>query len=318
MSEQRYTPVGLFMRALVLVGLGAALVIAFQMGREMPAGVSGIAARAEAAPATVDLHQAATGGNVEAIRAALDAGADINAPLIDRGGAKAGMTPLMLACFSGSEDAVSVLLEAGAKTEARSTDGRTALIYAAGWGGVDKVRRLIDAGATLDARATDGMTALMFAAVRGDVESVRALVAAGARVDERNRWRQTALMGAARNGSIEKVQELINAGAAVDMSDQFGDTALSIAAASSDAGAPVLELLLEAGAQVDKPDNDGVTPLMKAAEAGHEPKVRVLLAAGADATLKDTANGWTARDWAAKRDDATGRTIADILGGGSK
>lgn len=315
MGQGEKSTLGMFMRVLVLVGLIAAVAIAFQMGRELPStdgrSASGNAARA--ATVGIGLHQAASSGSVDAVRAALAQGADPNTPLPPDDTNRGGMTPLMLACFEGSPEAVKALVDAKARTEARTSDGRTALIYAAGWGNAQKVQILLDAGATVDARASDGMTALMFAAARGETDSVRALVAAGARVDERNRWRQTALMAAARTGSLEKVAALLSAGASVNDSDQFGDTALSLAAASSDAGAAVLQALLAAGASVDAADTDGVTPLMKSAETGNEEKVRSLLTAGASTTIKDRANGWTARDWAAKRDDENGRKIVAVL-----
>jgi len=320
MSKQEMSPLGVFMRVLVLVGLVAAVVLAFQMGKEIPTASDGMMPRntANAAAASPGLHQAAAGGNAEAVRAAIAGGADPNAALNEQDSSRDGMTPLMVACFEGGPDVVKALVDGGARTEVRTSDGRTALIYAAGWGNVQKVQTLLDAGATVDARASDGMTALMFAAARGDVECVRALVAAGARVDERNKWRQTALMGAARTGSLEKVEALLGAGASVDMHDQYGDSALSIAAASSDADARIVEMLLSGGAKVDEGDTDGVTALMKAAESGDEAKVRALLKAGASAQVKDRTNGWSARDWAAKRDDERGRAVVAILEGGGK
>lgn len=315
MSKGERSTLGIFMRVVVLVGLVAAVWIAFQMGRELPgSGNSTGTSTANAATVGVGLHQAARSGNVDAVRAALAQGADPDVPLTSDDSNRGGMTPLMLACFEGSAEAAKALIDAGARTEARASDGRTALIYAAGWGNAQKVQLLLDAGATADARASDGMTALMFAAARGEADSVRALVAAGASVDERNRWRQTPLMGAARSGSLEKVKALLDAGASVDISDQYGDTALSIAASSSDTGIDVLEAILASRAEVDAADADGVTPLMKAAEVGDLAKVRVLLATGASASVTDRANGWTARDWAAKRDDDSGRAIVDLLG----
>ncbi len=315
-NQSERSTLGLTMRALVLAGLAAALVIAFLMGRELGGadGPPGTAARA-AEPAT-GLFDAVARKDAAGIRAALAAGADVNGTLPDGSApaSRAGMTALMVACFEGSEACVAALLDAGARTDARAADGRTALIFAAGWGGAACVQRLLAAGAATDARAADGMTALMFAAARGDVESVRALLAAGARVDERNRWRQTALMAAARTGSLEKVGALLEAGATVDLADQFGDTALSIAASSTYADESVLRTLLRAGAPPDQADNDGVTALMKAAEAGDEAKVAALLDGGASPTLKDRINGWTARDWAAKRDDEQGRAVAEMLG----
>ena len=107
---------------------------------------------------------------------------------------------------------------------------------------------------------------------------------------------------------------MLEAGASVDLAAQFGDTALSLAASSTYADDAVVRTLLRAGAAPDQADNDGVTSLMKSAEAGDEAKVAALLDAGASVTLKDRANGWTARDWAAKRDDEQGRAVAEMLG----
>lgn len=315
MSKSERSTLGLTMRALVLTGLGAALVIAYLMGRELGgADTTGDGAARAATPAT-GLLDAVTRKDAAAVKAAIASGADINGTVAEGAGAagRAGMTALMIACFDGSADCVRALIEAGARTDARTADGRTALIFAAGWGGPGCVEPLLSNGAAVDARAADGMTALMFAAARGEIESVRALVAAGARVDERNKWRQTALMAAARTGSLEKVGVLLDAGASFDLADQYGDTALSIAAASSYADEAVLRRLLSAGARPDEPDNDGVTALMKAAEAGAAAKVAALLESGAAADLKDRANGWTARDWAAKRDDEQGRAVVELL-----
>jgi ankyrin repeat protein len=306
---------GLTMRAVVLVGLGAALVIALMMGRELGGAESTAGGTARAATPAAGLLDAIARKDAGGVKAALAAGAAANsvAPEGASPAGRAGMTALMVACFENCPECVSALLGAGARTDTRAADGRTALMFAAGWGGARCVELLLSAGAAPDARAADGMTALMFAAARGEVESVRALLAAGARVDERNKWRQTALMAAARTGSLEKVRALLEAGASVDLADQFGDTALSIAAASSYADEGVVRALLSAGARADDADRDGVTALMKAAEAGDAAKVAALLDAGASVSLKDRANGWTARDWAAKRDDEQGRALVEML-----
>lgn len=129
-----------------------------------------------------------------------------------------------------------------------------------------------------------------------------------------NKWRQSALMHAARTGSLEKVNMLLEAGAVAGATDLNGDTAIGIAAAN-EAPVDVIQALAKAGAPVDAADADGVTPLMKAAEAGNVDLVRALLALGADAKKKDKANGWTAKDWAAKRDDEKGRGVLGAIEG---
>ena len=54
---------------------------------------------------------------------------------------------------------------------------------------------------------------------------------------------------------------------------------------------------------------------MKAAERADAGQVEVLLKAGASLAAADRVNKWTARDWAAKRDDEKGRIVAEMLAG---
>lgn len=274
------------------------------------------AAQAAPPPNLSAFHEAVERNDTESMRRLLSTGPqgslDINATIMSDQPTRQGFTPLILAVYEGNLQTVKALLEAKAKTELRAGDGRTALVYAAGWGDAGKVRALLDAGARTDARANDGWTALMFAAARGEPGSLKALVESGADINATNKWRQTALMAAARVGSIEKAQLLLDAGALANLTDIEGNTALSIAA-SNEIDAQVLAVLLKAGAPVDMPDRDGVTPLMKAAERGDAEQVKVLLAGGASTSLRDTSNKWTAKDWAAKRDDDKGRAVVGLL-----
>jgi ankyrin repeat protein len=106
------------------------------------------------------LASAAGGGEIEAARAWIEAGAGVNTP-----GAN-GNTPLMLAA-QGWPDIVATLLVAGADVDAADADGDTALHFAVlgyRWSTEqDKsamVRRLLVAGANVRARNRKGHTAL--------------------------------------------------------------------------------------------------------------------------------------------------------------
>ncbi len=258
------------------------------------------------------IHEALSKNDAKLIAAAIKSGADVNAPSGDESASRAGMTPLAQACFDGSPEVVRALLEGKAKLESRSADGRTPLMFASGWGDGSKVRMLLDAGARVDGRSNDGWTALMFAAARGDVTSVQSLVEAGADVNASNKWRQTALMAAARTGSVEKVQKLLDSGADAKAVDVNGDTALTLAAAA-DVPATLIDVLVKAGTPIDAADRDGVTALMRAADRADTAHIQALLTGGADKTVKDKVNTWTARDWAAKRDDEQGKAAAKLL-----
>lgn len=295
---------------LALLILGGLIIF----GVQALAGGGSVSGSGGAAPSAsrISLSDAVMRDDIAAVKSAIASGADPNAAIVTDKPGREGMTALIHAAFEGKAETLRALLDAKPKIEARTEDGRTALMYAAGWGDAAKVKLLLDAGARTDARAADGWTALMWAAARGEPASVKALVQAGADVNAANKWRQTALMAAGRAGSPEKVAMLLEAGASAAATDMNGDSALSIAAAG-DTPAPVLETLAKAGAPINGTDVDGVTPLMKAAERGDAEAVGVLLKSGADAKIKDRSNGWTAKDWAAKRDDEKGRAVVKAL-----
>ena len=82
------------------------------------------------------IHDAAKAGDVAAITAALDAGADINAKT------GKGKTPLMNAASRGHVEIVRVLLKEGALREAKDLEGFTALQLAERYGRQDVVQFL--------------------------------------------------------------------------------------------------------------------------------------------------------------------------------
>jgi hypothetical protein len=81
--------------------------------------------------------------------------------------APGGETPLMRAAARGHEDAVRVLLDAGADACARRADGFTPLILAVLFGHEGVVRLLVERGADASARTSLGTTAARWAEARG-------------------------------------------------------------------------------------------------------------------------------------------------------
>jgi cytochrome c len=134
-------------------------------------------------PATAEaaaLHDAAKTGDVGAIAAALDSGADVNEPdgfatplyysvsrqhldaatlLIERGadvsaGSKLGDPPLMAAAAKANPDLIALLLGNGAQPDATGGD-QTPLHVVVKHGCLDCVAALVEAGADVNARTTD-------------------------------------------------------------------------------------------------------------------------------------------------------------------
>jgi len=138
----------------------------------------------------------------------------------------------------------------------------------------DKVFKLLleTPGVDLEARSANGNTALMMAAYKHKREAVDALLAKGAKVN------------------------------------QSGWTALHYAASAGDL--PIMQLFLARGAKVDAYAPTNITPLMFAAREGQEEAVKLLLASGADASLK-SSHGWTAAQFALAADKPGVAAIID-------
>lgn len=113
------------------------------------------------------------------------------------------------------------------------------------------------------------------------------------RVDQAAPNGNTALMMAAYQKNMPAVLALLEKGAQIN---RPGWTALHYAAASGDLD--IMKLLLERHAYIDAESPTGMTPLMLAAREGMEDAVKLLLAEGADATLKDRAWGVDAAEFA--------------------
>ncbi|MBI2680588.1 MAG: ankyrin repeat domain-containing protein [Candidatus Solibacter usitatus] len=161
---------------------------------------------------------------VDAVRAALAAGGDVNERDID------GSTPLMHAALECRAEIVSLLLERGADARLRSQSGRpgsftgngqTALLVASG---CFMARRRAELAPERHMPA--GYAAYELAA---PLKMARDLIAHGAEVNTADAAGRTPLMMAAMQGWADVVRELIAAHAAVDARDREGRVALDYA-----------------------------------------------------------------------------------------
>lgn len=155
--------------------------------------------------AVLDLHAAATRGDVERLRELLsENAAQVNDYSRD------GWTPLALAAFFGHAQAVRLLLEHGADFTAKSRNAMGNLpIHAAAAGGkTEAVAALLAGGADVDAVDERGWTPLALAAQNGSQEIVALCLAYGADVHARASDGKTALDVAAAAGNVAIVERM--------------------------------------------------------------------------------------------------------------
>ena len=265
-----------------------------------------------------EVIEAARRQDAVAVRALLDAGADVNRAQTD------GATALHWAAYRADAGTAETLLAAGADPNALNQLGVTPLALACGNGDADMVRRLLEAGADAALTPPERPPVLLSCARTGNADAVAALIRAGADVNAREPIRgQTALMWAAAQRHAAVVEVLLNAGADVHARSRtrrrfvnIGDpndhlnlylgtieegaaTPLLFAARQGDAASA--RLLLAAGADAHDAGADRISALLTAAHGGHRELTALLLADGADSN--DGSAGYTALHAAALRGD---------------
>ena len=227
---------------------------------------------------TTPLHWAVRADDLAKVNKLLAEGADAKAAN------RYGITPLYLACQNANPAMIERLLKAGADPNAASTEGETALMTVARTGVVEAAKVLLDHGAKVDAREEwHGQTALMWAVDEQHPAMVKELIAHGADVnavsninmwerqktaEPRDKWLPlgglTPLLFAARQGCIECEQILLEAGARIDTTDPDGISPVLIAIINGHYDAAAF--LLNHGANPNLADDTGRTALFSAVD----------------------------------------------------
>jgi hypothetical protein len=115
------------------------------------------------------VHNTASAGDVEGLKAALASGADKDEEDSE------GRTALHFACGYGETNCAQVLLEAGAKVDALDNNKNTALHYAAGYGRKECVALLLENGAAVTLQNLDGKTPTDVAKLNNQQEVLKLL-----------------------------------------------------------------------------------------------------------------------------------------------
>jgi ankyrin repeat protein len=232
------------------------------------------------------LFSAADGNCIASATDLLDHGASVDAR--DRFGAR----PLSHAARFGHLEMVDLLLARGAPIDARNLAGATALYFAAEGGHVPVADRLIGLGADVKLTGRSGISPVAAAAYAGSDRIVEALIAHGADERAADDTGKPPIVYAAARAKLDIVERLLGRNIDINARYQHELTLLMWASGADEKvseadAAKVVQYLLDAGARLDDRDARGRTALMIAAEGGRAEIVALLLARGADPSLKD-------------------------------
>jgi len=237
---------------------------------------------------SLTLFSAVEGNCLDLATRLLDQGASVEAR--DR----LGDRPLGRAARSGHLKMVDLLLARGAPIDARNLAGATALYLAAEGSHITIAQRLIERGADVNLTGRSGISPIAAAAYAGNEIIFDALLAHGADERAADDTGKPPIIYAAAGARFEIVKRLLARN--IDVNARYrNDLTLLMWASGPDELVPeaqaleVVTYLLDAGAQIDERDDRGRTALMIAAEGGHAEIANLLLARGADPSLKDKA-----------------------------
>uniref|UniRef100_A0A8C5MP51 Transient receptor potential cation channel subfamily A member 1 n=1 Tax=Leptobrachium leishanense TaxID=445787 RepID=A0A8C5MP51_9ANUR len=208
-----------------------------------------------------------------------------------------GNTPVMQACYKDNDEALSLLLNRGAKLCKQNKLGYYPIHMTAFSGSVKCLDLLLKKGLEFGYGMVDHVnytdneksSPLHIAVQNGGLEIVKALIEHGAKADLKQNDNATALHFAATQGATEIVKFMISSykgdGNIVDLLDGNNETPLHKSALFDHVD--LAEYLISMGANIDTMDNEMRTPLLLATSCSAWNTVNLLLAKGANVKLTD-------------------------------
>lgn len=227
-----------------------------------------------------DLVEAAKKGDVDAVRAALDAGIAVDAPEGEHVWCE---NALFAAAGAGHLEVIALLLDRGADIHRKGPADMTALHSAVRDGRLEAMKLLLERGAPESERVLNDVIHVAKMTAKGHPDAPQilhdhrlAMVKPAAKGDDA----QAKLQVAAEAGDLAALDAALEAGADACKRDGRGMEPLSWASLRGHVA--VIQKLLEAGADPNQETAQGWPPLGQAAGQGHAEAIRALIAGGAD------------------------------------
>ncbi|XP_030749052.1 serine/threonine-protein phosphatase 6 regulatory ankyrin repeat subunit A-like isoform X1 [Sitophilus oryzae] len=194
-------------------------------------------------------------------------------------------TPLHAAAFKGEAQIANILLENGARVNAKDSKWITPLHRACAVNSDETVDILIKYQADVCARDRLWQTPLHIAAAHDAYNCVEKLLNIVPNPDVTDRSGRTALHHASYNGNTFVAELLINRGCIVNACDKKDYRPLHCAVQMGHID--TIEVLLRYGADINAKDRNQYTPLHVAAANGYEAVTRLLLSSGAEVNAQN-------------------------------
>ena len=201
-----------------------------------------------------------------------------------------GMTPLMVAVRHGYDELLDLLVNAGAKVNAKDRasaigEGRlTALHHACSMGKYREIKWLLEKGADPDALTQSGRTPFTYVADQREL----AMLVLEHKADPNgpNKCADPPIVEAAAQNDLELIRELLKRGADPNRVGKAGNVALAVTVSIECA-----RELLRSGADINLKNGQQETPLLVNLMRGSVELIRCYIEAGADVNAKDKDNG---------------------------
>jgi len=195
------------------------------------------------------------------------------------------VTEFLLSAEQGNVDALKACLDKGVDINATNRQKRTAIIIASLKKQYSSVEFLISAGADIDRQDHTCFNPFLISCLTNDLTLLRLVLPAKPDLDRLTRFGGVGITPASEKGHVEIVRELLTkTDINVNHTNFVGWTPLLEAIVLNDGGAKqqeIVRLLLENGANPHMTDKYGKTPLELAREKGFDAIADLLLAAGA-------------------------------------